>query len=129
MVAKTERNEQIIAALNLHTASEVARMFGITRQRVDQIVKAMGGYPSEHRNYLSEIHRAIEPYLGKAPDSEVARLFKTTLAIVRHRRIMLGVQPHYKTRPDKCAKCALEPYARGMCRRCYNRWLRKRNAP
>lgn len=114
--------QEIIELLKDHTQAEVARLSGYTRQYINQIAIASG---SSGPRYGENKHKDFIPLLGTCEDTQLSRVFEvpnSTVAALRHR---LGIQPYYKTRPDRCELCDTKPYAKGMCHRCWERNRRK----
>lgn len=86
---KPDRNQQIMEMIKTHSEGEVAEAFGISRQRVDQIVRRMGGFPKGRPTHVGKsfsILNVIIPKLGKEKDSIIANefgLYQGTITNIR----------------------------------------------
>ena len=132
------RNLAIIAELkkeNPLTQSEVADLFGITRERVRQIVNRheektgekvrISKYPKDIKIKIAAILNS--KLLGTAQDVVIAESFGVHQNFIMKLRNKQGIAPWMETRPTKCPRCETHPYALDMCKNCYMRDLRKRH--
>lgn len=126
MAKKIERNQQIMQDLLTMTQAEVSDKYKISRQRVGQIVEAMGGLPEGHVRFIR--HAEANKCLGLQQDTKIARQFGMKSEAVAQRRRRLGIEPYYKQRPSHCPRCETNEYAKGYCKNCYNRQLRRKGA-
>jgi len=101
------------------TAAEVGMMFGVTKQRIHQIVGATG-YPPGRRPVKTNKVKALLPKIEKlvlkrVPISEIARKFKlseaaTSRTVMVHdirpfQYEMHGTQQRYQRRACRCRLC------------------------
>ena len=115
-----ERNNEIVRLSATYNTVEIAELYGITRERVRQILNARG---VTERQFVRHRMREIEPMLGKMSDSDIARLHGIAVSAISNYRNRKGIEAYSK--PIGCEDCATDPYAKGLCRNCYARNLRK----
>lgn len=131
-----KRNAIVKALLDGHlNQAEVARQYGLSRERIRQYVanweeetgnKIPINKLSESKKKLKE--RIIQSgLLGSMPDHQVAdEIGGSNDSFVRKIRRKFGIFSFASTRPLTCPSCLTKPYARGLCKNCYTRDLRKR---
>jgi hypothetical protein len=121
---KSDRNYKLIEYLIAgHSTVEAAKEFGISNQRVNQLVKYYKLDLRTRKTNKEILFEKITPFLGTMRDTDIARKLGVSLSQVRHLREKQGVKAYSK--PIGCAKCKTEPWAKGMCRNCYERSRRR----
>lgn len=121
------RNQEIIDMLKTHSQSEVARAFGVSRQRVFQIVEMYELELSDETKYHTEIRRRIieSGLLGKVSDEEIARRLGVSSKAVNKARRKTGIEKFVTYLPIGCENCETKPHSKGLCRQCYKRAWRR----
>ena len=114
-MTKFERNAALLKMLADHSPSEVAKHFGITRQRVYELAEQNKVPVSRDKH---ETHVLI-PLIGTMKDRDLAKLHPISAQQIHLLRKKYKL-PVYKI-PIGCPDCETKPYAKGMCRKCYNR--------
>lgn len=109
-----ERNKKIMQMIKDHSIGEIAKEFGISTQRVHQIVNEHGGYPvgrlqHQRGNMLRAMRSGLIEKLGKSSDAELAREFQVTDTSVRIARTKRGIRK-FLSNPvvdgkRRCHKC------------------------
>lgn len=136
---ESERNLRVIELLlNSEprlTQAEVAKQFGITRERVRQIVvkweettgrtMPIDKIPAEKK--LKRDKLVFSGLLGKRSDQFLADIYQLSVGFVATLRKKQETPTWASQRPDHCEECETHPYSKGMCKNCYMRNLRKRN--
>lgn len=115
-----ERNDEIVRLSATYNTVEIAELYGITRERVRQILNDRG---ITERNFVRHKVLEIQPLLGNMSDADIATRFGLPHGVVSNFRNRLDIAPYRK--PIGCEECATNPYAKGLCRNCYARNLRK----
>jgi len=123
---QTERNLHIVELLADYTMAEVGRMYKLSHERIRQIAREYG-YKGANR--VRHGNRMIErnSKLGRVVDRVLAEELDVPLSAVAWARYRTGKRSAWKKDADRigCPKCETEPYARGLCKPCYNRANRR----
>lgn len=121
---KDARNYRLIEYLMAgHTVPEAAKEFEISHQRVCQLIKYYKLDLSARKTHKEILFEKIVPLLGTMRDTDLAQMFGATVAQIRFLREKHGVGAFLK--PVGCANCKTKPYAKRMCRKCYERKRRR----
>ena len=107
-----ERREKMIEALQEGASiTKVGQQWGISRQRVHQILGPGVVKKERYANYIQ--------LLGKVSDTEWGRKVGVGAYVARRLRAERGI-PKYALKIG-CDQCEKEVYAKGLCRNCYAR--------
>jgi hypothetical protein len=119
---KTERNDKIVEMSKTYNMQEIADCFGITRERVRQVLNQRG---ISERHYLSHESILVQNsiLLGTTTDTDIAEVYGVLPQLVSSLRNKKGIKK-YKI-PIGCPDCVTHHYARGLCKACWARAQRR----
>jgi len=117
-MSKKERNQNIVLMLKNRSLKEgeAGKLFGVSQQRISQIVRDNGLDRSERVAPKSGLIERSE-LLGKVSDKEVSRRLRVSPGLVWSVRKQKGIKAF--SVPVGCEECGNYPYAKGLCRNCY----------
>jgi len=123
MIGRIDRDKKIIALLPQYNMSEIGRIFGISRERVRQIVVSRG---IKERDYSSHKTRQQIRQLRNAnlelSAKLIAQKYNVSKNVIYNLRHKLGIKA--KCHEIGCKRCKIDIYARDLCKNCYNKALR-----
>lgn len=109
------------------TATEIAKMYGVSPERIRQIALKVDpfyeGYNRPHKN--REILERVRDKLGSMRDTDIAKMYKVRSGYITFLRRELRIKKYKKHLP--CPKCITHEYAKGLCRSCYGLRLYRRH--
>jgi transposase len=122
---KGDRNYHLIEFLLAGgTTPQAAKKFNISPQRVSQIVKYYKlDLKSQRQTKKAILIEEFTPLLGTMRDTDIAKRFNVPANTVHYARKKLGIKAFLK--PIGCARCITHPWAKGLCRNCYERARRR----